>query len=323
MVLTGLKFGICLPSWNEASAFYGGLDYSLIKPYAMLCEELGYDTLWAPDHFLLGDAMYECWTFLATIAAATKKIRIGPLLLCYSHRNPSLVAKMAATLDIISAGRLDFGFGAGWHKEEHVAYGFGWSDEPAKRIHGMIEAIEIVKALWTQEHVTYHGTSFSTNGAVCNPKPIQKPHPPIWIGGGGEKLLLRAVANYADGWNVPALPADEYARKLRVLKEHCERNEREFEKIEKSMETRIMITNDEWETEKIKKWLISFSSYNIHAPPPTDIFDKYIIGNSGACSRRIEEYQKAGVQHFTLYPLDFPSTRTVRILSQDIIPSFR
>jgi len=320
--LRALKFGVCLASWNEASAFYAGLDYGLIKPYAMLCEELGYDTLWAPDHFVLGDAMYECWTLLAAIAAATQKIRIGPLLLCYSHRNPSLVAKMAATLDVISGGRLNFGLGAGWHKDEHLAYGFGWSDEPARRIRGMIEAIEIVKALWTQEEVTYKGTVFSTNEAVCNPKPVQKPHQPVWIGGGGEKLL-RAVASYADAWNVPALPAEEYARKLKVLKTHCERNGRQFEKIEKSMETRIMVTNDQWELERIKKWLISFSSYNIHAPPPTDILDKYIVGNSDACCRRIEEYQRAGVQHLTLYPLDFPSTRTVKTLSKDIMPLFR
>ena len=312
-----------MPSWNEASAFYDGLDYDLIKSFAISCEQLGYDTLWAPDHFILGDAMYESWTLLAAIAAATQRIRIGPLLLCYSHRNPSLVAKMAATLDVISGGRLIFGLGAGWHKTEHLAYGLRWSDEPARRIHDMIEAIEIVKALLTQERVTYHGTSFTTNDAVCNPKPVQKPHPPTWIGGAGEKLLLRAVANYADGWNVPSLPAQEYARKLQVLRDHCERNGREFERIEKSMESRIMVTNDQWELEKIKKWLVSFSSYNIHAPPTEDILERYIIGDSDTCRRRIEEYQRAGVQHFTLYPLDFPSTRTLKILSRDIIPSFR
>jgi probable F420-dependent oxidoreductase len=323
MVLTGLKFGICLPSWNEASAFYGGLDYSLIRPYAMLCEELGYDTLWAPDHFILGDAMYECWTLLAAIAAVTEKIRIGSLLLCYSHRNPSLVAKMAATLDIISGGRLNFGIGAGWHKDEHLAYAFDWSDEPAKRINDMIEAIKIIKALWTQERATYRGASFNISDAICNPKPVQRPHPPVWIGGGGEKLLLRAVANYADGWNVPSLPAEQYARKLRVLKEHCERNGIGFERIEKSVETRIMVTNDQWEVEKIRKWVASFSSYDKDAPRTTDILDTYIIGDLETCHKRIEEYQRAGVQHFMLYLLDFPSTRTLKILSHDIIPSFR
>ena len=320
--MAGLKFGICLPSWNEASAFYTGLDYSLIKSWASACEELGYDSLWAPDHFMLGDAMYECWTLLSAIAAVTQRIRIGPLLLCYSHRNPALAAKMAATMDVISEGRLNFGLGAGWHETEHVTYGLPWVAEPPRRIRGMIEAIEITKALWTQERVTYQGRTFSVNDAVCDPKPLQKPHPPIWIGGGGEKLLLRAVANHADGWNVPALPAEEYARKLRVLKEHCERNGRDFERIEKSMETRIMVTKDQWELEKITKWLASFSSYNIHAPT-TDIMKKYIIGNAETCRRRIEEYQRAGVQHLTLYLLDFPSTRTLEVLSRDIIPSFR
>jgi alkanesulfonate monooxygenase SsuD/methylene tetrahydromethanopterin reductase-like flavin-dependent oxidoreductase (luciferase family) len=191
----------------------------------------------------------------------------------------------------------------------------------------MIEAIEIIKALWTQSSVTYRGTSFGTNDAVCNPKPLQKPHPPIWIGGAGEKLLLRAVADYADGWNVPSLPVEEYARKLRVLKEHCQRDGREFERIEKSMESRIIVTNDQWELEKTKKWVASFSSSvrdaGEIAPLTTDIMDRYIIGNSDTCTGRIEEYQKAGVQHFMLYLLDFPSTRTLKILSQDIIPSFR
>jgi alkanesulfonate monooxygenase SsuD/methylene tetrahydromethanopterin reductase-like flavin-dependent oxidoreductase (luciferase family) len=135
------------------------------------------------------------------------------------------------------------------------------------------------------------------------------------------------VADYADGWNVPSLPVEEYARKLRVLKEHCQRDGREFERIEKSMESRIIVTNDQWELEKTKKWVASFSSSvrdaGEIAPLTTDIMDRYIIGNSDTCTGRIEEYQKAGVQHFMLYLLDFPSTRTLKILSQDIIPSFR
>ena len=296
----------------------------MIRSFAISSEQLGYDTLWVPDHFVLGDAMYECWTLLSAIAAITQKIRIGPLLLCYSHRNPSLVAKMAATLDVISGGRLNFGLGAGWNKTEQLAYGLPWHDEPTRRIQGMIEAIEIAKALWTEEHVTYQGTSYSTNEAVCNPKPVQKPHPPIWMGGGGEKLLLRAVANYADAWNVPSLPAEEYARKLRVLKEHCVREGREFERIEKSMESRIMVTNDPWEFEKIRKWLAFYSGYmrNDYTPQTDAIMNTYIIGNSETCRKRIQEYQRAGVQHLTLYLLDFPSTRTLEILAREVIPSF-
>jgi len=326
--LKDLKFGICLPSWNEASAFYEGLDYGLVKSLAVSCEKLGYDTLWAPDHFILGNAMYECWTLLSAIAAATKRIRLGPLVLSYSHRYPSLVAKMAATLDVISRGRLNFGLGGGWHKTEHVAYGLNWTDAPALRIHDMIDAIKITKALWTEERVTYEGRSFSVKDAVCNPKPVQKPYPPIWIGGAGEKLLLRAVAKYADGWNIPSVPPEEYAQKLKVLKDHCEREGREFETIEKSMESRILVTNDRWELEKVSKWIASFSSSvrdmsSDLDPSRTDFTQRYIIGDTETCRKRIDEYRKAGVQHFTLYLLDYPSTRTLKILSQEIMPSFR
>ena len=141
--------------------------------------------------------MFECWTTIAAISQLTTTIRLGQMVGCASYRNPALLAKITSTVDVISGGRLDWGIGAGWYENEYLAYGYDFP-RPAVRIAGLADTVEIVKRMWTEPETTFSGRVHSVTGAQCDPKPLQQPHPPIWIGGSGEQLTLRVVAEHAD-----------------------------------------------------------------------------------------------------------------------------
>jgi len=187
-----IKFGV--------QALQGMPDYSTLKSVVQECDRLGFDSVWVYDHlqFTYGPTL-ECWTVLSALAEVTREIRIGPLVTCNMFRYPSLLAKMAATVDMISKGRLNFGIGAGWHETEALAYGIPFP-KGSIRVEMLDEALSIIKKLWTEEEASFKGKHYSVNKAVCLPKPIQKPHPPILIGGGGNKML-RLIAKHADAWN--------------------------------------------------------------------------------------------------------------------------
>jgi F420-dependent oxidoreductase-like protein len=187
-------------------------------------DEAGFDHLWDFDHFapIVGDVtgpIYEGWMLLAAMAEDTKRVRIGCMVTGNTYRHPAVLAKMAVTVDHLSGGRLEFGIGAGWAEIEHQMLGLEFHTTGG-RIRRMKEAVEVCKALWTQPKATYEGRYYQLHEAVAEPKPVQKPHPPIWIGGGGEQLTLRFVAELADAWNFTGSPA-EAKHKLEVLDRHC------------------------------------------------------------------------------------------------------
>ena len=187
-------------------------------------DEAGFDHLWNFDHFnpITGDIegpIFEGWTLLGAMAEATKRVRIGCMVTGNTYRHPGVLAKIAVTVDHLSDGRLEFGLGAGWAEIEHRMLGLDFHTTGG-RIRRLREAVEICKALWTQPQATYEGRYYKLEAAVAEPKPVQKPHPPIWIGGGGEQLTLRIVAELADAWNYTGSAADA-RHKLEVLDRHC------------------------------------------------------------------------------------------------------
>ena len=175
------------------------------------------------DHFVgipfEKDSPFEAWTEISAVAAVTRRVRLGHLVLCVSYRPPTLVAKMAATLDVISGGRLIVGLGAGWHEPEATMYGYDFPPIPT-RLAQLGEACELLRRMWTEERVTFAGRHFRANEALCEPKPAQS-RLPILIGGGGERVLLRLVARHADIWNNLGVYHGEIARKRQVLTAHC------------------------------------------------------------------------------------------------------
>lgn len=281
------------------------------------CERLGYHSVWIDDHLMYGRTpMLESWSTLAALASITSRIRLGTMVTSAAFRNPAVQAKVAATVDVISNGRLEFGIGAGVQREEHEAYGFTFP-EPGARIDRMKEAVEIIKALWTQERTTYVGKSFEVNDAFCEPKPLQKPHPPITIGGAGEKFTLKVTAQYANRADFGYLPSiEEYKDKLMVLENHCKAIGRPFAIIEKSCWPTGQIIlgenlhNIEEKISKLKPKTVSRKDYEEYtfAGKPDDFLEA------------LQPYIELGVTHFMLPFADLTDTNSIRAFAQYVNP---
>jgi F420-dependent oxidoreductase-like protein len=198
---------------------------------------------WLFDHMapIQGDVGGDClegWTALAALAAITERLRLGLMVTGNTYRHPAVLAKIAATLDQISHGRLEFGIGAGWNVYEHESMGIPLY-KPGERIRRLGEACEIIRRLFTEPTVDFDGKYYQLKDARSEPKPVQKPYPPFVIGGGGEQLTLRVVATYADIWNYTGGSVEEFSHKVNVLREHCAAIERDPAAIELSYQHRI------------------------------------------------------------------------------------
>src|SRR5262245_11953831 len=189
-----IRFGITLPQFGES--------WAQVQEFALLADEVGFDSVWVADHFFgVGSAdPLEAWTEITAVAAVTRRVELGFLVLCNSYRPPALLAKMAVTLDQISSGRLILGYGAGWFVQEYEAYGYDYPDIRT-RLAQFEEGLVILKRMWTEDAPTFRGRHYHIENARCLPRPTRAPHPPILIGGSGEKVLLRLVARHADIWN--------------------------------------------------------------------------------------------------------------------------
>jgi F420-dependent oxidoreductase-like protein len=220
---------------------------------------------WVFDHFMpLGaDPTGPClegWTLLAALAARTERLRVGVMVTGNTYRHPAVLANMGATVDLISHGRLDMGLGAGWNELEHTAYGIPLP--PAgPRIRAMGEACEVIRRMWTEEAPDFDGQYYQVRGARCEPKPAQRPHPPLVIGGGGEKLTLRMVARYADIWNMAGGSPEEFAAKSAILDQHCAAVGRDPSSIERSIQLRVDPEQPEAARDTVRRYLAVGASH--------------------------------------------------------------
>jgi F420-dependent oxidoreductase-like protein len=253
--MSKIKFGVTI---GDAPETLFKSDYNLIIETALQCESLNFHSLWVMDHLTWGKnnegAVFEAWTLLSALAAETRKIKLGPLVACNSFRNPSLTAKITSTLDVISDGRLILGYGAGWKEDEYKAYGFPFP-KPIIRLNQMREGIDIIKKLWTQEKTSFKGDFYQIKDAFCDPKPIQKPHPPIMIGGGGERFTLRIAAELGDGWDIWGANPETYGRKVNLLNKYCDEFGRKMEEIQLSWSGNLILAENKRELkEKIGRY---------------------------------------------------------------------
>lgn len=199
---------------------------------------------WLFDHFApiggldLDGPCFEGWTLLSAYAALTSRIRVGLMVTGNTYRHPAVLANIAATVDVVSGGRLDFGIGAGWNEYEHSSMGIPLYS-PGERIRRFGEACEIARRLFTEPTVDFNGRYYQLKEARCEPKPVQKPHPPFVIGGSGEQLTLRIVARYADVWNFAGGPVDTFVHKQEVLADHCAAVGRDPSEIVRSVQVRV------------------------------------------------------------------------------------
>ena len=295
------------------------IEYSEIRDTAMLCDELGYHSVWLYDHILGMGAIeldiYEAWTLMTALAEATEKIKVGTMVLCNSFRPPALLAKMAATLDVISGGRLEFALGAGWFEAEYRAYGYPYPDN-ATRVEQLREAVEIIRAMWIEDKASFRGKHYKIDEAYCNPKPVQKPHPPILLGGAGERYMLPLVAELADEWNCPATHVVDFDHKLQTLRKYCEEAGRDIAEIGISQQTVCVLAKDEAEyAEKLPKAQRRYGFFG-------DIEKLGIVGTPEKCIEKIKQNEEKGVTKYTIFFSDIMNQDTLRFFAQEVMSAF-
>jgi F420-dependent oxidoreductase-like protein len=238
---------------------------------------------WLFDHFMpLGaDPTGPClegWSTLAAFAAQTERMRVGLLVTGNTYRHPTVLANIGATVDIISRGRLDFGIGAGWNELEHRSYGIPLPPT-GDRIRALGEACEIIRRMWTETAPTFEGRYYQVHEARCEPKPIQKPHPPFVIGGSGEKLTLRVVAQYASVWNMVHGTPAELTRLSGILDEHCAVVGRDPAAIARSIQYLINPADLAGAREEIRAYIQAGANHivlNLRAPYPEGIVTRMV-----------------------------------------------
>ena len=313
-----IKFGVYIPQ---------DISYATARQLAQAADQLGYHSLWFIDHLIgasvkVDAPMLECWTLMSAMAEITQRIRIGTMVLCNAFRSPALLAKMTATLDVISHGRLECALGAGWYEKEFRQYGFAFP-AVAMRIKQLEESIEIIKRMWTQDEASFHGTYYTIEGAVNNPKPLQKPHPPLHIGGRGEKLMLRLVAKHADLWNVSAgTSLEEYRHKAAVLEQHCHAVGRDPASIARSRQMIVVLGDNPADLgKKIRQAQERFALFGT-------MQQVAIRGTPEACIAQIQESIALGVTYFVFFLSEVsihPETQgieTLRLFAEKVMPAF-
>ena len=310
---------------------YEALDWETTRMGIETAEELGFDAAWAPDHLMLGRdrAEYECWTLLSAMAGFTDDINVGSLVLCNDYRNPALVAKMAATLDVISGGRLELGLGAGWHEPEYDAYGWDFRGG-FERLMRLDESIRLMKRMWDAggDGASFDGDRYTIEDAPCSPTPVQEPHPPILVGGQGEEVTLKLVAKHADVWNTDVFngDVDTLEHKIGVIEDHCDTVGRDPDEVEYSWDGHIVCTRDE---EKLDRFLdlmtpIQFEEEYTDQPDITreNAGDYFILGTPEECAAAIERRTDAGVTKFQFWFVDFPATDGMELFADEVMPAF-
>jgi F420-dependent oxidoreductase-like protein len=306
-----IKFGLAIPQgWRGGDLPLEEENnpinqYEFSKSIATIADNLNFDSIYAYDHLIphykddMEKNIFECFTLLSALAVITEKVKIGQIVVCSSYRNPSLLAKMLSTLDIISNGRVELGIGAGWYEQEYLAYGYDFSSN-ITRIMQLDESIKIIKAMWIEKYASFQGKYYKIKDAICNPKPIQKPHPLIMVGGSGEKYLLKVVAKHADRYNLFFGSPAEMKRKISILKEYCNTIGRNYKKdIQYSVVLPCIIRESEDEVNKV---LIQ----NKRKDKSVEQYIQYLvngitIGTPEKILQGISKYLDIGVRHFVLH----------------------
>ena len=289
-----------------------------LKGIWIAADRLGYHSATLYD--LMNAPALECWTALSALAAVTERIRLTPLVLANPYRPPALLAKMAATLDVISGGRLELGIGAGGDRGDHLASGYPFPST-RERVDMLEEGLELILRLWNGGAVSFQGRYYAVDGATVEPGPIQRPRPPILVGGHGERYVLRAAARYADVCNVGfEMSLDEHRSKLDILRGHCRDAGREPSEIEVSHNTRVVIaaTEDEYRS------LIRRLAHRSGASP-----DEYgrslrraVAGTPGQCVERLKQYVDAGITYFFLLFPEPISAEDLSLFAREVMPHF-
>jgi F420-dependent oxidoreductase-like protein len=257
-----------------------------------------WDSIWLYDHFHTvprpsTETTFECWTATAALARDTRRVNIGQMVGCNGYRNPALYAKISSTVDVASNGRLYAGIGAGWYEHEWKAYGYEWP-ELKDRMGAFREAVEIVHGMWTKDEYQFSGKYYSVDKPINEPKGVRKPHPSLWIGGGGEKVTLKLVAQYGDAANIGAGDPATITAKLAILKQHCDTLGRDYGEIIKSTNLNVFPLDageDPVKATEKARGGISFDEFSAST----------VIGTEDEIASRVDAALHAGADYIIFY----------------------
>src|SRR5712692_5293570 len=287
--------------------------YEAMTRVAKEAETLGFHSLWLYDHFHtipipLQEVTFECWISTAALARDTTHIRIGQMVTCNSFRNPALLAKMASTVDVLSHGRLNLGISAGWKEQEYLAYGYPFPDA-ATRLRQLREALQILKAMWTEEETSFEGKYYQVRGAINQPKGVQKPHIPILVAGKGEQVTLKLVARYADACNFTHPDPEEMERKFTLIKDYCKLIGRDYREIHRTIYVNGFV--GETDNEAISKAASLPSKFTLD-----HIRVRGLLGSPDTVGQRLREMEQRGVQEVIIFMPDVAQIKPLRVLAQ-------
>jgi F420-dependent oxidoreductase-like protein len=296
--------------------------YADYRDLWLRAEELGFDWVSVFDHFIPIQTdpegpCFEGLTLLSALAAQTSKVRCGVLVIGNTYRHPALLANIAATIDHISGGRLELGVGAGWWEMEHEEYGIPLPPI-GRRIRMLGETLPILKSLWSEKRTTFEGRYYQLTNALCEPRPVQKPSIPLWVGGAGEKLTLRVVAESADGWNTFFMPIEEYRRKLDILAAHCRAVGRDPKDIRKSLVIQMAVGRDAAEVETILDRL-----GRARGVAPEVLRTRAVIGTPEQCVEQLMPYVDAGVGDFIVGARPPADWTTLELVATEVAPAVK
>ena len=298
-----------------------GVEWKQLLDLWQKADQWGYDSMWLFDHFypIFVDPQGPCfegWTALSALAQVTRRVRIGHLVNGNTYRNPCLLAKMAATLDHVCGGRLNLGIGSGWFELEHRSFGIDFKSVP-ERLRALDEACQIIRGMFTQEKTTLHGRHYQVTDAMCLPAPLQKPHPPILIGGTGEKVLLKLVAKHADMWNASA-SAERMGALIDVIRRHGDAVGRDTEQIEKT----VMIPLAYGASPERQEFMCNLVA-SMRQTTPQEARRSIAIGDKQECLDVLQRYRKVGVTHFIFMVFAPYFLDEIQGFAENVIPAVR
>src|SRR3954467_2474995 len=296
-----VKFGVFVPQgWKmDLIGIKDPVEqYEAMTQVAKVADELpGVDSIWVYDHFHTMptptmETTFECWTITATLARDTQRVKVGQMVTCNGYRSPALLAKIASTVDVASPGRLYCGVGAGWYEQEWLAYGFGFP-ETRERMGMFREAVEIIHKMWTEDYPRFEGRHYTIDGPINEPKGVRKPHPSLWIGGEGEKVTLKLVAQYGNASNFGNGNPEIIRQKCDVLKRHCDALGRDYDEIIKSTEINCVLLDGETDRERVIAPIRERVGMSAE-----EFSDSYWVGTSEEIAELVRPVIEAGIDYF-------------------------
>ena len=318
-----MRFGTMVPQgWKLDLVGVPDEDqWSRIAETAQTIEAGHWDSLWVYDHFhthpiVAHESTFEAWTLMAALAVATERVRIGQMCTCIPYRPASLLGKIAVSVDAIAGGRLDVGIGAGWSHKEFAAYGYDYPSDGV-RLDMLEEAAQLLKTMWTQEEAHFEGEHYQLDGAITRPRPVQQPHPPLWIAGGGEKRTLRIVAKYGDFSNFGD-DLESFNRKSSILADHCEEAGRDFAEIGRTVHLMSVIGRDREDLDR--KLEVAAER---RGSTPEEFEEEHFVTTVDEAVDLMGQFQEAGCAEMILYFYDMGAHDSMELFDSEVIGQLR